>query len=92
MPITPIGAMNTGEGKLSPNNSTDRSRSLAPTNMRGISPHCSKAATLTRWVRSSPAPPATYDQTDGGSAALALASNSANAIGYDGSTPDRPCR
>ena len=47
-PITPIGAMNTGDGSFSPNSSTDRSRSLAPTNIRGISPQPSKAVRLTR--------------------------------------------
>ena len=82
--MTPIGAMNTGEGNVSPNRSTERSRSLAPTNIRGIRPHRSNAVTLTRCVRSSPAPPATYDHTDGDIAAWALASSSANAIGSDG--------
>ncbi|PQM44841.1 hypothetical protein C1Y40_05003 [Mycobacterium talmoniae] len=77
IPMTPIGARNTGEGSRIPNNSTDRSRSAAPTNIRGISPHRSNAVTLARWVRSSPAPPATYDHTDGGIAAWALASRSA---------------
>ncbi|PQM45445.1 hypothetical protein C1Y40_04408 [Mycobacterium talmoniae] len=77
MPITPIGARNTGDGSRIPNNSTDRSRSAAPMNIRGISPQRSNAVTLARWVRSSPAPPATYDHTDGGIAACALASRSA---------------
>jgi hypothetical protein len=90
--MTPIGAMNTGDGSVSPNSSADRSRSPAPTNIRGTSPHRSNAVTLTRWVRSSPAPPATYDHTDGDIAACALASNSANAIGSDGTTPARPRR
>ena len=89
-PMTPIGAMNSGDGKVSPNNSTDRSRCAAPTNMRGIRPHRSKASQLARCVRSSPAPPATYDHTDGGSAFSALASSSAKTIGSDGTTPARP--
>ena len=88
--MTPTGAIIAGDGRLSPRNSTDKSRSAAPTNMRGISPQLSKAVTLTRWVRSSPAPPATYDHIDGGIAACALASSSANDMGSDGRTPDRP--
>ena len=58
-PMTPTGAMRIGEGSVIPKRSTDRSRSLAPTNIRGIRPQPSKAVTLTRCVRSSPAPPAT---------------------------------
>ena len=92
MPMTPIGAMKRGDGRVIPNRSTDRSRSAAPTNMRGMRPHRSKTSQLARWVRSSPAPPATYDQTEGGSAVAALASNCAKAIGRDGTTPARPCR
>lgn len=59
MPMTPIGAMNTGDGKVRPNICTERSRSAAPTNMRGIRPQRSNASRLARCVRSSPAPPAT---------------------------------
>ena len=73
-----------------PNRFTDRSRSFAPTNIRGISPQSSNAVTLTRWVRSSPEPPATYDHNDGDIAACALASSSAKDMGSDGRTPDRP--
>ena len=58
-PITPMGAINTGDGSLIPNSSTDRSRWVAPTNIRGIRPHCRNALTLARWVCSLPAPPAT---------------------------------
>ncbi len=58
-PITPTGAMNSGDGSVRPNSSTDRSRLVAPTNILGISPHRAKAATFARWVASSPAPPAT---------------------------------
>jgi hypothetical protein len=38
MPMTPMGAMNTGEGSDSPNISTDRSRSRVARSMRGTSP------------------------------------------------------
>ncbi len=38
-PMTPIGARNTGVGSRRPNRSTDRSRWLAPTSIRGIRPH-----------------------------------------------------
>jgi hypothetical protein len=38
-PITPIGAISSGEGSVNPNSSTDRSRLVAPANMRGIRPH-----------------------------------------------------
>ena len=58
-PITPIGAMSSGEGNVIPNSPTDRSRSAVPTNMRGIRPHSWKALALARWVCSLPAPPAT---------------------------------
>ena len=58
-PITPMGAINRGDGSLIPNSSTDRSRWVAPTNIRGIRPHCRNALTLARWVCSLPAPPAT---------------------------------
>ena len=36
-PMTPIGAMNTGDGSVRPNSSTDRSRSRCALNIRGIS-------------------------------------------------------
>ena len=58
-PITPMGAMNSGEGRVIPNSSTDRSRCTAPTNIRGITPQRRNALTLARWVCSPPAPPAT---------------------------------
>ena len=58
-PITPMGAMNSGEGSVIPNSSTDMSRFAAPTNIRGTTPHRRKALTLARWVCSLPAPPAT---------------------------------
>ena len=58
-PMTPIGAMSSGDGSVIPNSSTDRSRSAAPTNIRGIRPHRPNALTLARWVCSAPAPPAT---------------------------------
>ena len=58
-PITPIGAISSGDGSLIPKSSTDRSRRDAPTNIRGIRPHWANAATLARWVCSLPAPPAT---------------------------------
>ena len=51
--------MNNGEGSVSPNSSTDRSRRVAPTSIRGISPQRENAVTFARWVLSSPAPPAT---------------------------------
>ena len=54
-----MGAMNSGEGSVIPNSSTDMSRFAAPTNIRGIRPHRRKALTLARWVCSLPAPPAT---------------------------------
>ena len=58
-PITPIGAISSGDGSVRPNNRTDRSRRAAPTNIRGITPHCRNALALARWVCSLPAPPAT---------------------------------
>ena len=61
--ITPTGANINGVGNVRPNSSTDRSRSAAPTSIRGISAHRSNASTLARCVRSLPAPPATYDHT-----------------------------
>lgn len=84
--------MNTGDGKVRPNIWTDRSRSAAPTNMRGIRPQRSNASRLARCVRSSPAPPATYDHTDGDIARSARASNSAKAIGSAGAIPPRPLK
>ena len=47
-PITPIGAMNTGDGSVRPNSSTDRSRCAAPTNIRGMRPHRSNTSQLAR--------------------------------------------
>ena len=47
-PSTPMGAMNSGEGSVIPNSSTDRSRLVAPTNIRGIRPHRRNALTLAR--------------------------------------------
>ena len=91
-PMTPIGAAKTGEGSVIPNSSTDRSRSAAPTNILGTSPHRANAPTLARCVRSSPAPPQTYDHTDGGSTASALASSSSKLIGKRGITPPSPLR
>ena len=58
-PITPMGAISSGDGSFIPNSSTDRSRRVAPTNIRGIRPHWANALTLARWVCSLPAPPAT---------------------------------
>ena len=84
--------MNNGEGSLIPNRSTDKSREVAPTIIRGTSPHCRNAETLARWVDSSPAPPATYDSTDGDNVACARASSTSKAIGMVGSTPDSPPR
>jgi hypothetical protein len=66
------------------------SRRAAPAIIRGTSPHRRNAETLARWVDSSPAPPATYDSSDGDSAACARASSSWNSIGRAGSTPDSP--
>ncbi len=77
IPMTPTGAMKSGDGNVIPNSSTVRSRSLAPTSILGISPQRSNAVRLVRWVCSSPAPPATYDQIDGGMATSALASHPA---------------
>jgi hypothetical protein len=91
-PITPTGAMNSGEGRRRPNRSTDRSRSFAPTSIRGTRPHRPNAATLVRWVPSSPAPPATYERMAAGSAARAGASSSAYVIGSRGTTPRSPSR
>ena len=51
--------MNTGDGNVMPNRLIDRSRSRGAVNIRGIRPQSSKAVRLTRWVRSSPAPPVT---------------------------------
>ncbi len=89
-PITPTGAISSGDGSVIPNSSTETSRSLAPTNIRGINPQLSKAVTFTRWVCSLPEPPATYDHIPGDMAACALASSSAKDIGSDGKMPDRP--
>lgn len=91
-PITPTGAMNSGDGNVVPNSSTDRSRRAAPTIMRGTSPQSRKAVTLASWVYSSPAPPATYDHSEGGSAARAFVSSSAKVIGSVGRTPKSPSK
>jgi hypothetical protein len=92
MPSTPIGARKIGDGRVSPNRSTDRSRSVAPTNIRGYRPQRSNAVTLARWVCSSPAPPATYDHTHDGIACSARAASSSKVIGNRGSTPVSPLR
>ena len=89
--ITPTGAIITGDGNVIPNSSTERSRSLAPTNIRGISPQRSKAEyvdplrVLVSCAASDvgPHPPAA-------SRPRALPSNSAKAIGSEGSMPDSP--
>jgi hypothetical protein len=56
-PVIPIGAMNSGEEKLIPNSSTDKSRTRVSTIIRGIMPQSAKALALRRWVASSPHPP-----------------------------------
>lgn len=91
-PMTPIGAMNSGDGKVIPNSSTDRSRRAAPTNILGYSPQRSKADALARWVRSSPAPPATYDHREGPSAASARDASSSYVNGKRGTTPPSPSK
>ncbi len=91
-PMTPTGAMNSGEGSVMPKRSTDRSRCAAPTIMRGTSPHLRKAAALASWVCSSPAPPATYDHSEGDSADRAFDSSSAKVIGSAGTVPKRPSK
>ena len=48
--MTPTGAMNKGVGGRMPNSDTDRSRSVAPTSIRGTIPYREKASTLARWV------------------------------------------
>jgi hypothetical protein len=90
--ITPTGAISSGVGSRRSNSCTDRSRSAAPTSIRGISPHQSNASTLTHWVRSSPAPPATYDHSSGESVCSARRSRSAQDIGSSGRTPWSPPR
>jgi len=92
MPITPIGDRNTGLGNAIPNRSTDMLRSVRARSIRGTRPQWSNAVRLLRCVCSSPAPPATYDQVPGGMASSARRSSSANDIGSDGTTPDRPAR
>ncbi len=90
MPTTPTGAMNTGEGSACPKSSTPSERSVAPTSIRGTRPQWPKASTFARCVRSSPAPPAMYDQVPGALAASAAASSASAAIGYAGSLPCSP--
>jgi hypothetical protein len=91
-PITPTGASSSGVGSRRPNSCTDRSRSATPTSIRGINPHQSNAVTLASWVCSSPAPPATYDQSSGESVSSARRARSAYDIGSAGRTPSSPAR
>jgi hypothetical protein len=56
MPITPMGAVSSGDGSVMPNSSTDMSRRDALTNPRDR-PHRPKASTLACWVCSVAAPP-----------------------------------
>ena len=60
--------------------------------IRGISPQPSKARTFARWVRSFPAPPATYDHISGDMHSSACRSSSAYDIGSAGRLPLSPSR
>jgi hypothetical protein len=56
-PVTPIGAMKSGEASGVPNRSAERSRCALSTIIRGTMPQCAKALALRRCVSSSPQPP-----------------------------------